>query len=86
MLRRYCEFLGLEYEGAMVEWPPLPESEVPQFTAHGAAYTTARETTRFLARTPTPIVYKEGAELTEKAIRLAMPVYEKMMGHAEKFE
>ena len=79
VLRHFCTAVGIDYQDTMINWRPIPDSELPQLQAYGSYYKTAMETNKFLSSTPKQVVSSD--QLSDKviaAVDKAMPFYLKL--------
>ncbi len=78
-LRRFCEFVQIDFQDSMNNWPPIPEDMKPQFDFMGDFFKTAKENNCFLPSTPeTRVDRPEYAEILDKLVARATVVYDEL--------
>ncbi len=71
-LRRFCEFVQIDYEDSMVNWPPPPPDQAHLFRRFAGALKKASETSSILPPHPGLLVQGEEVQI---AIDRAKPIY-----------
>ncbi len=76
-LRRFCEFVQIDYQDTMINWPPPPEDQAHLFNMYAGAFKKAGVTEGIgpLPKDTEKSKYPEPNEEVQIVIDRTMPVY-----------